>query len=68
MTSALITIWENSNVYAEQYRCASALYLMLVMLQFYPVIIDRGISATGHDKYVVYGINAIDKHYIYQLM
>ena len=41
---------------------------MSVMLQCYSVIIDQGISAPGHDKEVVYGINAIDKRYIYQLM
>ena len=41
---------------------------MTVMSQFYSVIIDRGINAPGHGKEVVYGINAIDKRYIYQLM
>ena len=53
---------------AEQYRCASALYLMSVMSQCYAVIIDRGISAPGHGKEVFDGINAIEKRYIYQLM
>ena len=41
---------------------------MSVMLQCYSVIIDRGISSPGHGKDVVYGINSIDKRYIYQLM
>ena len=41
---------------------------MLVMSQCYSVIIDRGISAPGHGKQVVDGLNAVDKHYIYQLM
>ena len=31
-------------------------------------MIDRGISAPGHVKEVVDGLNAIDKRYIYQLM
>ena len=35
------------------------------MLKCYSVIIDLGISAPGHDKEVVYGINAVDKRYIY---
>ena len=38
------------------------------MSQCYSVIIDCGISATGHGKEVVDGINTIDKWYIYQLM
>ena len=38
------------------------------MLQCYSFIIYSGISAPGHGKEVVYGLNTIDKHYIYQLM
>ena len=38
---------------------------MSVMLQCYSVIIDQGINAPGHGKEVVYGINAVDKSYIY---
>ena len=41
---------------------------MSVMSQTYSIIIDRGISAPGHGKEVVYVINATDKRYIYQLM
>ena len=59
---------ENTDGCAEQYRCASALYLMPVIPQCYSVIIDIGISAPGHGKEVVYGLNAIDKRYIYQLI
>ena len=50
---------------AEQYIYASALWLMSVMSQCYPVIIDYGISAPGYVKDDVDGINAIDKQYIY---
>ena len=66
--SALSTILENTDGCAEQYRCASALYIMSVVYQCYSVIIDRGISAPRHGKEVVNGINTIDKRYIYQLM
>ena len=38
------------------------------MSQTYSMIIDRVISATGHGKEVVDGLNAVDKRYIYQLM
>ena len=58
----------NTDGCAEQYRCASALYLMSVMLQTYSIIIDHGISAPGHVKEVVDGLGSIDKRYIYQLM
>ena len=48
LASSLSTTWENNDGCAYQYRCASALYLMLVMLQCYSVIIDCGISTPGH--------------------
>ena len=68
MTTSLSTIWENTDGCAEQYRCASALYLMSVMSQFYSIIIDCGISVPEHGKEVVDALNAVDKRYIYQLM
>ena len=61
-------IWENTDGCDEQYRCVSALHLMSVISQSYSVIIDQVISAPGHDKEVVYELNAVDKHYIYQFM
>ena len=65
MTPALSTIWRNTDGCAEQYICASALYIMSVMSQCYSVIIDQGISSPEHGKEVVDGINYIDKRYIY---
>ena len=41
---------------------------MSVMSQTYSIIIDHDISALGHGKGVVDGINAVYKRYIYQLM
>ena len=67
MTSALSTIWENTDGCAEQYICDSALYLMSVLSQCHSVIFDQGISAPGHGKEVVDGLNATEKRYIYQL-
>ena len=66
--SSLSKIWENTDGCAEKYRCASALYIMSVMFQFYSVIIDRGISAPVHVKELVSGLNATGKRYIYQLI
>ena len=54
--------------FAEQYRCASALYLVSVMSQYYLVIIDRDISAPRNDREVIDSLNEIYKQYIYQLM
>ena len=57
--SALSTIWENTDGCAEQYRCATTLYLMSVLSQRHSIIFDRGIGATGHGKQVVDVINTI---------
>ena len=68
LTTSLSKIWGKTDGCAEQYRCASALYIMSVISQTYSLIIDRGISAPGHGKEVVDGLNTVDKRYIYQLM
>ena len=68
LKTSLSKIWKNTDGCDEQYKCASALYLMSVMPQCYSVIIDWGISAPGHGKEVVDGLNAVDKRYIHQLM
>ena len=68
LTTSLSPMWENTDGCAEQYRRDSELYLMSVISQTYSIIIDRGISAPGHGKEVVDGLNAVDKRYIYQLM
>ena len=65
LTSTLSTIWENTDGCADQYICASALYLMSVLSQCYSIIIDQDISAPGHEKEVVGGLNVIYKRYIY---
>ena len=41
---------------------------MSVMSQCYSIIIYQGISAPGHGKEVVDGLNDVDKCYIYQLI
>ena len=66
--STLGTIWENTDGCAEQYICASALYLVSVLCQRHSIIFDRGISAPGNSKELVDGINYIDKHYMYQFI
>ena len=68
MTSALIKIWENTDSCAEQYRCASALYLLSVFTQCFSIIIDCGVSVPGYGKEVVDGLNDIGNCYVYKLM
>ena len=41
---------------------------MQVLSQRHSIIIDRGIIASGHGKYVIDGLNAIEKRYMYTLM
>ena len=50
LTKSLSTIFKNTDGCAEQYRYASALYLMSVMSQTYSIIIYWGISAPRHGK------------------
>ena len=66
--SALSKIWENTNGRAEQYRCATALYLMSVLSQRHSIIFDRGISAPRYVKEVFGGPYSIEKLFVYQLM
>ena len=66
--SELSTIWENTDGCSDQYICATSLYLMSVLSQRHSIIFDRIISATGHGKEVVDGLNAIGKRYMYQIM
>ena len=48
----------------EHYICVTALYLMSMLLQVFPDIIDCGISAPGHGREVLDGINTIDKSFL----
>ena len=68
MISALGTIWVNTDGYAEQYRYATALYIMSVLSQGHSIIFNWGISEPGYVKEVIDGLNAIDKRFMYQLM
>ena len=65
--SALRTIWENTDGCAEQYRCATALYLMSVLSQRHSIIFDWVISAPGYGKEVFDSLNDIEKRYMYKL-
>ena len=48
MYSMKCTIWKNKDTCADQYRCATTLYLMEMLSQEFSVIIECGISVPGH--------------------
>ena len=39
-----------------------------MLSQAFSIIIDRGISAPGYGREVLYGLNAIDKEFLFQLI
>ena len=53
---------------AENYICATLLYLFSIFSQAYYVIIDRGVSVIRHGRDVVYGLNTSEKRFLFQLM
>ena len=53
---------------AKQYRCANALYYLSYLATKYNISIERAICAPGHGKDVVDGLNAVDKHYLKNVM
>ena len=67
-SNKLITIWGNTYGCTEQYRYATALYLISMLSQAFYVIIYRVTSELGHVIEVVDGLNTIDKSFIFQLM
>ena len=46
--SDMINTWKNKDVFVEQYRCATALYLLSMLSDAYNIKIDNGVVAPGH--------------------
>ena len=61
-------IWKNVDGWKYHYRCATVLYLLSILSQYFNTTIDCGISSPAHCRYVLYGLNATDKHFILHLM
>ena len=57
-------IWDNIYGCAEQYICATALYLLSMFYHAYNIEIVCGVGAPGHGKDVVDGLNATDKRFL----
>ena len=58
------TIWDNTDGCADQYICATALYLLSMLSHAYKIVISHGVGEYRHDKDVVYGLNATKKRFI----
>ena len=68
MSAKLSTIWSNTDDCSENYRCATALYLISMLSQAFYVIIYRGISAPVCGREVLYLINSINKSFLFKLI
>ena len=68
LSVTLITLWENTGSCSGNYICSTALYLVSVLSQALSVIIDCGFSASGHRREVAYGLNYIDKRFLFQII
>ena len=51
-------IWENTDVCADQYGSATALYLLSMLAHTYNIIINHGVGAPGNGQEVVGSLNA----------
>ena len=64
LVSGMSTVWEDTDGFANQYRCDFSLYLMTVLSSSYGIIMNRAINAPGYWNNVVYGLNATGKYYL----
>ena len=55
------TIWDSTDGCTEHYRCATALYLLSMLVHSYNIIIDCGVVAPGNNIEVVDGLNDTEK-------
>ena len=57
------TVWEDTDVCANQYRYVLGIYLTTVLSSSYVIIMDRGINLPGHGNNVFYVLKATVKRY-----
>ena len=63
-----LTVWDDTDGCAKQYRCGTAFFLLSVLAGEFGIAIDRAIGAPGHGKDVVDALNATDKVYLRKMM
>ena len=61
-------VWENTDGCTNQYRCATVLYLLLVLAHAYNIIIYHGAGSPGHIREVFYDLNYTNKWFLSMLM
>ena len=61
-------ILDHTDGCAKQYRSGNALFSMNIIALKYNITIDRAVCAPGHGKSIIDGMNAVDKHYLRQVM
>jgi hypothetical protein len=57
-------IYDTTDGCTKQYRCANAMYLLSKLSFMYQIVIDRCVSAPGHGRSKIDGINGADKTYL----
>ena len=57
-------MWDQTDGCAKQYRCSIAYYLISYLSTSYQIVLDRAVDTPGHRKYVVDGLNAVQKQYL----
>ena len=62
--SAVSILWEDTNGYANKYRCDLSIYLITVLSSSYGIIMNPAINEPGHGKSIVDVLNAADKPYL----
>ena len=64
LVSGVSTVWEDTNVCENQYRCDLDIYLINVLSYLYVIIMDCVINAPCHVNNFVDGLNSTDKLYL----
>ena len=57
-------MWDQTDGWANKYRCSIAYHLMYYLSKSYQIILDRAVDTPGHGKDVVDGFNAVQKQYL----
>ena len=62
------TIWYNIDGCADQYKCATTLYLLSILYYAYNIVIDYDVGGYMHGKDVLDVLNATNKDFLTMLM
>ena len=64
LVSGMSTVWEDTDSYAKQYKCALSIYLMNVLSSKYGITMNSVINAPVHGNTVVDGLNSTEIRYL----